>query len=74
MNTESVKIFPNEETFQRIYTECLDKQPTASEAIKTNYQKMDTYFEEYIAAIEEHTFRYAYQCGYEAAQKGGTAV
>lgn len=38
---------------------------------------MHDMFEEYLCAIEEHTFRYAYQCGYEAAiaemKKGGAA-
>jgi hypothetical protein len=26
-------------------------------------------FDEYLEAIQEDTFRYAYQCGYEKAQK-----
>lgn len=39
---------------------------------------MENVFNEYLDAIQEDMFRYAYQCGYEAAisqiAKGGVAV
>lgn len=62
----SRQIFPNEETFDRIYSECLENQPQAT-AIKDSCKHMNTYFEEYLDSVEEWMFRYAYQCGYEAA-------
>ena len=61
------KVFPNEETFQKIFLECLENAPTATEAIKSSYSGMDSMFNNYIEAIEEWIFRHAYQCGYEAA-------
>lgn len=68
-------VFPNEETFQEIFEECLATTPQATEAIKSSYAEMGNMFEEYIVATEEWMFRHAYQCGYEAAaqafQKGG---
>lgn len=68
------EVFPNEETFNKIYDECLENQPQASEKIKDAYKEMHCWFEEYLAAYSEYMFRYAYQCGYEAARKGGVAV
>lgn len=69
--------FPNEETFQEIYEECLDNQPQASEATRSSYKRMGEIFDQYLCAIQEDVFRYAYQCGYRAAmsemQKGGAA-
>lgn len=62
-------IFPNEETFQRIYSECLENAPAASEATQQGYRDMRDATEEYLLAVQEDTFRYAYQCGYEAAIK-----
>lgn len=61
-------VFPDEETFQRIYSECLEKStPPTSEAIQNSYHGMNALFNEYLEAIQEHMFRYAYQCGFEAA-------
>ena len=62
-------VFPNEETFQKIYEECLGTIPQATEAIKSSYAGMGKMFEKYLAATEEWMFRHAYQCGYEAAVK-----
>ena len=67
-------VFSSEEEFQRIYGECLENQPQATEAIRSSYKGMHETFQDYLCAIEEHMFRYAYQCGYEAALKGGVAV
>ncbi len=68
-------VFPDEETFQRIYAECLTATPQATEAIKSSYDGMNDMFNKYLDATEEWMFRHAYQCGYEAAmkalQKGG---
>ena len=70
-------VFPNEETFQRIYEEGLENQPQASEAVRSSYNRMNGVFNEYLSAVQEDMFRYAYQCGYEAAVaafvKGGAA-
>lgn len=71
-------VFPNEETFQKIYEECLTTIPNATEAIKSSYAGMNNMFDKYLAATEEWMFRHAYQCGYEAAmkalQKGGATA
>ena len=70
-------VFPNEETFQRIYEECLENEPAAPEAVVSSYREMHGMFEEYLAAVQENMFRYAYRCGYEAAvaafTEGGAA-
>ncbi len=70
-------VFPNEEKFQRIYEECLENQPQASETVRSSYKRMGGLFDEYLCAVQEDMFRYAYQCGYEAAvaafAKGGAA-
>lgn len=70
-------VFPNEEVFQEIYSECLENQPQASEAVRNSYKGMIEAFDEYLNATQENMFRYAYQCGYKAAVaafvKGGAA-
>ena len=63
--------FSSEDEFQRIYEECLENEPLATEAVRSSYKGMQETFENYLCAIEEHMFRYAYQCGYETALKGG---
>lgn len=62
-------VFPDEASFQRIYEECLENGSQVSQKTRDSYDKMQTWFEEYVCAIQEDTFRYAYQCGYEAARK-----
>lgn len=64
-------IFPNEEIFEKIYDECLENAP---ERLKKAYSAMQNAFEEYISALEEYQFHFAYECGYRAAQKGGAVV
>lgn len=70
-------VFPNEEVFEEIYSECTENQPQASEAVRRNYRGMVEAFEEYLNATQEDMFRYAYQCGFEAGleafKKGGAA-
>lgn len=63
-------VFPDEETFQKIYEECLENdEGGASEAVGNSYQKMKASFDDYLSKYHEDAFRYAYQCGYEAAMK-----
>lgn len=67
-------VFPDEETFNRIYDECLENEPMASDRVKKSYNKMGKWFDEYLSALQSDLFRYAYQCGYEAGRKDGVAV
>lgn len=74
----NMQAFPDEETFQKIYENCLDNAPFVSDEILEAHTKMEEWFETYISALDRYTFRYAYQCGYEAAmkavmQEGGAA-
>ena len=74
----NIQAFPDEETFKKIYADCLDNAPFASDEIFEAHEKMKEWFNTYIAASDEYTFRYAFQCCYEAAikevmQKGGAA-
>ena len=66
--------FSSEEEFQRIYEECLEDKPQAPETVRNGYDRMNSAFEEYLCTVEEDVFRYAYQCGYEAALKGGAVA
>ena len=59
-------VFPNEEIFNKIYEECLDKMPTVPKSVSESNSKMEDAIEEYILAVEEYTFRYAYEFGYKA--------
>ncbi len=67
--TNNMQAFTDEETFRQIYADCLDNAPFASDEIFEAHEKMKEWFNAYIAASDEYTFRYAYQCGYEAAMK-----
>lgn len=64
------EVFPDEETFQKIFSECLENNafPT-SESVKNSYYEMNELFNKYLEAIQESMFRYAYQCGFNAALK-----
>lgn len=62
-------VFPDAETFNKIYDECLENAPSATERVKNAYSAMHDAFEEYLAATEEYMFRYAYECGYTAGKK-----
>ncbi|MCD8068489.1 MAG: hypothetical protein LUE87_06340 [Lachnospiraceae bacterium] len=64
MDEIDLKIFPNEEFFQKIYSKYLENEPSASKAVRDSYKGMHNYFEEYLVAIQEDMFRYAYKCGY----------
>lgn len=64
------EIFPDEETFQKIFSECLEtKAAPPSEAINCYYHQMADLFVKYLEATQENMFRYAYQCGFMAALK-----
>lgn len=65
------KPFENEEEFQRIYGICDENSPGATEEIIKHREMMEGAFDNYISAIEENAFRYAYECGWNAAMKGG---
>lgn len=60
-------IFPNEEIFQKIYSESLESIPQATEVIRESYAEIGNVFNKYVEATEEWMFRYAYECGYRAA-------
>ena len=70
-------VFPNEEVFREIYGECIENQQQASKDVRDSYSRMNDEFENYLNAVQEDMFRYAYQSGYEAAVlafgKGGAA-
>lgn len=64
--------FPDEEVFQKIYCECLEKDAIpASAAIQDSYRNMSSLFNKYLETIQENTFRYAYRCGFRAALNAG---
>lgn len=71
------EVFASKEEFDRIYSDLIDEKPSADKAVMKRYQKMGYALDDYISAIEEDTFRYAYECGYKAAlaktEKGGAA-
>jgi len=62
-------VFPNGETFQKIYEECLEDEPCVALSVTDSYKAMKSAFDEYLGATQKHMFRFAYQCGYEAAMK-----
>jgi len=72
---ENSSVFQDEETFNRIHEQCLENRPQATEEIRDAYEAMHNNFDQYLDAMEEWVFRYAYQCGYETAmqhiRKGG---
>ena len=65
-------VFPNEETFNKIYERYLESQPQASESVRNAYNKMGEWFELYLCYVQEDLFRHAYQCGYEDGRRGCT--
>lgn len=61
--------FIDKATFDKIYSEYLENMPQSSQEVRDSYKKMWDCFEEYLSATQEGIFRYAYQCGYEAAKE-----
>ena len=68
-------LFEDEEVFQKVYSECMKNSPSAPTVVMENFKKLDSAFDRYLNSVQENAFRYAYQCGYEAAmaeiKKGG---
>lgn len=62
-------VFPNEEVFDKIYEECSENAPYVPDAVRESYAKMRNSFEEYLCALEEYMFRYAYEFGYKAGME-----
>ena len=63
-------LFADDDAFQKLFADCLEANaaPT-SKAIENSYRSMIKLFNEYLEAIQENMFRYAYQCGFKAALK-----
>lgn len=70
MNLEA-KVFPNKETFDKIYDEYCENIPQTTEDVRSSYGAMQSAFETYLLAVEEYWFRHAYLCGYEAGRNEG---
>lgn len=70
ISTKSNRIFPNEETFRRVYEDCLEKEPLSRKKISPSDCDLQAMFEKYISAVQAESFRYAYQCGYIAGKEG----
>lgn len=68
-------LFEDEKVFREVYSECMEHSPSAPTVVMENIKKLDSAFDKYLNSVQEHTFRYAYQCGYGAAmaevKKGG---
>lgn len=57
--------------------ERIDECPRASEAVTSSYEEMNSLFDDYLNAIQEDVFVFAYQLGYNEALKtinGGGAA
>ncbi len=63
------KMLNDDGVFNKIYSECMEDAPQAPKEIKDAFSAMHDAFEEYLCAIGEYNFRYAYQCGYKAAMR-----
>lgn len=64
--------------FEKIYEEYNESLGTAPESVRNAYHAMHVAFEEYLCAIEEWTFRTAFEFGQNYAaiaemKKGGAA-
>ena len=74
MNKEERKInspFSSEEEFLDIWTECMENAPGASEALIKSRDAYGFALEDYIGYVGVEEFRYGYECGWNAAMKGG---
>ena len=71
------EVFASKEEFQKIFSNYIEEKPSTDKAVMKRYQKMGYALDDYISAVEEDTFRYAYERGYKAAmaktEKGGAA-
>lgn len=51
---------------EKIYSKALENQPMASEEVRESYEKLNCVLEEYISAIQEDIFAWAYELGRKA--------
>ena len=51
---------------EKIYSEALENQPMASEAVRESYKKLNYALDEYINAVQEDIFAWAYELGRKA--------
>lgn len=51
---------------EKIYSEALENQPMASEAVRESYKKLNYALDEYINAVQEYVFAWAYELGRKA--------
>ncbi|MGI6010176.1 MAG: hypothetical protein ACOX8H_01585 [Ruminococcus sp.] len=51
---------------EKIYSEALENQPMASEAVREGYKKLNYALDEYINALQEDIFAWAYELGRKA--------
>lgn len=54
---------------EKIYSEALENQPMASEAVRESYKKLNYALDEYISALQEDIFAWAYELGRKAGAK-----
>lgn len=74
MTKEQKKVpapFESEEDFQKVFMGCLENRPQAPEKIQNEYDELNNMFNSYISDCGEDDFRYGYECGWNAALKGG---
>lgn len=64
--------FPNKATFDAIFSDCMEENTSSSKDVREWYDKMETAFEMYLAAVQEDMFQYAYKCGYNHGIKDAT--
>ena len=51
---------------EKIYREAQENQPEASEAVRESYKELNYALDEYINAIQEYVFAWAYELGRKA--------
>lgn len=53
---------------QKIYSDCMEDWPMASDDVRNAYSQINTGLEEYIAAVQIQAFSYGYEQGIKAAE------
>ena len=63
----------NKDDFEKIYADCLEKQPPPSRNTRQNYMlaqdNLQREFEKYITLLQKDSFKFGYECGWRAAIK-----
>lgn len=62
----------SEKQWEKIYGEYQESLKQAPETVSDAYQEMDDAIEKYICAVEEWTFRTAFQFGFDYATRTET--